>query len=119
MIYPDLIPTKNYDSVKFTLVFKGTLGNEEEAVIGKSLTLEEIKFTEEWDNGLNGNHTWAHTSFNLFDQNPDNGSTANTIIGDTLIKDNIRYVRYKTARVNESFLDDHFNNGQFKDILPI
>jgi hypothetical protein len=119
MIYPDLIPTKNYDSVKFTLVFKGTLGNEEKAVIGKSLTLGEIKFTEEWDNGLNGNHTWAHTSFNLFDQNPGNGSTANTIVGDTLIKDNIRYVRYKTARVNESFLDDHFNNGQFKDILPI
>jgi hypothetical protein len=116
---PNPIPKENYDSAKFTLAFKGTLGNEEGAVIGKALTLGEIKFSEEWDNGLNGNYTWAHTDFNLFDQNPANGNTSNVIEADTLIKDNTRYVGHKIARVNESFLDYEYNNGQFRDSLPI
>jgi hypothetical protein len=116
---PEPIPKENCNSAKFTLAFRGTLGNEEGAVIGKSLTLGEIKFKEEWDNGLNGNHAWAHTDFNLFGQNPGNGSTSNIIVGDTLIKDNIRYLGQNTARVNESFLDYDYNNGQFRDILPI
>ena len=116
---PNPIPWENYSSAKFTLAFKGTLGNEEGAVIGKSLTLGEVKFSEEWDNGLDGNHTWAHTDFSLFDQNPDNGSTSNIIEGESLIKDNIRFVGYKTARVNESFLSTRYNNGQFKNNLPV
>ena len=116
---PEPIPIENYNSVKFTLAFKGTLGNEVGAVIGKSLTLGEVKFAEEWDNGLNDNHTWAHTDFNLFDQNPDNGTTSNIIEGDTLIKDNIRYVGHRSARVNNSFVSTRNNNGQFRDILPI
>ena len=116
---PNPIPKENYDSAKITLAFKGTLGNEEGAVIGKALTLGEIKFAEEWDNGLNGNYTWAHTDFNLFDQNPANGNTSNVIEADTLIKDNTRYVGHRTARVNESFLDYEYNNGQFRDFLPI
>jgi hypothetical protein len=115
--YP--IPKENYDSAKFTLAFKGKLGNEEGAVIGKTLTVGEIKFEEEWNNGLSGNHNWAHTEFNLLGQNPDNGSTSNTFEGDSLIKDNIRLVGQKTARVNESFLSTFYNNGQFKDNLPI
>jgi len=118
-LIPDPIPLENRDSAKFTLTFKGALGNEEGAVIGKSLTLGEIKFEEEWNNGLNGNHNWAHTDFNLLGQNPDNGSTSNTFEGDSLIKDNIRFVGHKTARVNESFLSIYYNNGQFKDRLPI
>lgn len=115
--YP--IPKENYDSAKFTLAFKGKLGNEEGAVIGKALTLGEIKFAEEWDNGFTGSHNWAHTDFNLFDQNLGNGSTSNVIEGDTLVKDNIRFAGHQTARVNESFLDYGYNNGQFRDILPI
>ena len=62
-VLPTPIPRENYDSVKFTLAFKGTLGNEEGAVIGRFFTPGEIKFNEEWDNGLTGNHTWAHTDF--------------------------------------------------------
>lgn len=116
---PTPIPRENYNSAKFTLAFKGTLGNEEGAVIGKALTLGEIKFEEEWNNGLTGNHTWAHTDFNLFDQNPDNGTTSNIIEGDTLVKDNIRYVGHRSARVNNSFISTRYNNGQFRDILPI
>jgi hypothetical protein len=115
--YP--IPKENYDSAKFILAFKGKLGNEEGAVIGKTLTVGEIKFEEEWNNGLIGNHNWAHTEFNLLGQNPDNGSTSNAFEGDSLIKDNIRLVGQKTARVNESFLSTFYNNGQFKDNLPI
>jgi len=35
---------------------------------------------------MNGNYTWGHTDFNLFDQNPANGSSSNVIEADTLIK---------------------------------
>jgi len=116
---PISIPKENYDSSKFTLAFKGTLGNEVGAVIGKALTLGEIKFEEEWNNGLNGNHNWAHTGITLLGQNPDNGSTSNILVGDTLIKDNIRYVGKRTARVNESYVGYDTLNNQFIDILPI
>ena len=116
---PNPIPKENYDSAKFTLAFKGTLGNEVGAVIGKALTLGEIKFEEEWNNGLNGNHNWAHTGITLLGQNPDNGSTSNILAGDTFIKDNIRYVGKRTARVNESYVGYDTLNNQFIDILPI
>jgi len=116
---PNPIPKENYDSAKFTLAFKGTLGNEVGAVIGKALTLGEIKFEEEWNNGLNGNHNWAHTDITLLSQNPDNGSTSNILVGDTLIKDNIRHVGKRTARVNESYVGYDTLNNQFIDILPI
>jgi len=99
-LLPDSIPRENYNSLKFTLAFKGTLGNEAGAVIGKSLSLGETKFSEEWNNGLTGNHAWGHTGYNLLGQNPDNGSTSNVIFEDTLVKDNIRYAGQTTARVN-------------------
>jgi hypothetical protein len=117
--FPIPIPKENYDSAKFTLAFKGTLGNEVGAVIGKALTMGEIKFEEEWNNGLNGNHTWAHTGINLLGQNPDNGNTSNILTGDTFVKDNIRYVGKRTARVNESYVGYDTLNNQFLDILPI
>jgi hypothetical protein len=79
----------------------------------------EIKFEEEWDNGLNGNHNWAHTNITLFGQNPDNGTTSNILEGDTLIKDNIRYAGNWTARVNESYVGYDTLDNQFLDILPI
>ena len=116
---PTSIPRENYDSVKFTLAFKGTLGNEEGAVIGKALTLGEIKFEEEWNNGLTGNHTWAHVDFGTSQAYPNHGMTSNTIVGDTLVKDNIRYIGYKNPSINESFVSVRYNNGQFRDILPI
>jgi hypothetical protein len=116
---PTPIPRENYNSAKFTLAFKGTLGNEVGAVIGKALILGEIKFEEEWDNGLNGNHNWAHTGFNLLNENPDNGTTSNIIESGALIKDNVRRAGSWSARVNESFMSTRYNNGQYKGILPI
>jgi hypothetical protein len=97
------------ESVKCMLVFKGALGDEETAVIGKYFTLGQdlIKFNEEWDNGLTGNHTWEHTTA---DQNPDNGTTSNKIVttdtsSNSLIKDNVRYAGYAEARFNETSVD--------------
>ena len=118
-LLPTPIPKENYDSAKFTLAFWGTLGNEVGAVIGKTLTLGEIKFKEEWDNGLTGNNNWGHVEFNVFGWNPNNGTTTNTIVGDTLIKENNRYMGSMSGRVNESFVDYDYNNGQFRDSLPI
>jgi hypothetical protein len=120
IIYPFPIPIESYSSVRFTLAFRGTLGREEGvAVIGKCFTLGEIKFNEEWDRGLTGNHSWAHTDFNFSNQNPQNGQSLNFIKGDVLVKDNIRYAGYRSNRINESFVDDQVDNGRFRDILPI
>jgi hypothetical protein len=96
------IPIDTYESVRCMLAFQGTLGNELGAVIGKSFTLGEIKFNEEWDNGLDGNHPWTHTTA---DDNPPNGNTINTIEDDILIKENIRYEGNSTARYNDSSLE--------------
>lgn len=97
-----LVPKKSYDSVKCMLAFKGTLGSEENAVIGKFFELGDIKFNEEWDNSLNGNYQWIHTTA---DDNPDNGTTSNIINNGVLIKDNTRYAGYSTPRYNSSYLD--------------
>jgi hypothetical protein len=118
-LLPTPIPKENYDSAKFTLAFWGTLGNEVGAVIGKTLTLGEIKFKEEWDNGFTGNNNWGHVEYNVFGWNPSNGTTSNTIVGDTLIKENNRYMGSMSDRVNESFVDYDYNNGEFRDGLPI
>ena len=76
-------------SFKCMLVFKGELGKEKNAVIGKSFTLGEIKFNEEWTSGMDGeNHpkwTWSHM---LPEDNPD-----------------IRYVEFDNARVNKSYIN--------------
>lgn len=118
-ILPSLIPKETYDSVKFTLAFRGTLGNEEGAVIGKYFTPGEIKFNEEWDNGLTGNHTWAHLDFGTSQAYPGHGQTSNTIEGDTLIKENIRSVGFKNPSANESFVGiDPYYPG-YQDNLPI
>jgi len=102
----DSISFDVYESIKCYLVFKGTLGEEEGAVIGKVFTLGEIKFREDWDNGLNGNHDWAHG------QSPtepvEGGETINNITTannqDTLIKENIRYAGVEDGRSNQSAL---------------
>ena len=118
-ILPELIPKETYDSVKFTLAFKGTLGNEEGAVIGKYFTPGEIKFNEEWDNGLTGNHTWAHLDFGTSQAYPGHGITSNTIQGDTLIKENIRYAGFKNPSANGSFVGiDPYYPG-YQDNLPV
>jgi hypothetical protein len=101
------------DSVKCMLTFNGKLGEEAEeaAVAGKDFTLgqNQIRFNEEWDNGLTGNYAWEHTLPND-PQNPDNGTTSNAIAAtasssNSLIKDNVRYAGYDTARINETSLD--------------
>jgi len=102
----DSISFDVYDSIKCYLVFKGTLGAEEGAVIGKVFTLGEIKFREDWNNGLDGNHDWAHG------QSPtepvEGGKTTNNITTannqDTLIKENIRYTGVEDGRSNQSAL---------------
>ncbi|MFV9646015.1 MAG: hypothetical protein ACNYWU_09350, partial [Desulfobacterales bacterium] len=99
---PVPVPIENYESVECILTFRGTLGNESGAVIGKSFTPGQVKFNEEWDNGLEGNHPWTHTTP---DQNPDNGSTSNVVENGILIKDNIRFIDHDTPRFNSSYLD--------------
>jgi len=99
----DKISLEEYQSgVTCTLVFRGKLGNEMDAVVGKVFTLgEEVKFEEAWDNELDGNHPWTHSTAA---QNPPNGETVNEVQDGILLKENKRYVGHSTPRNNESFL---------------
>ena len=121
-VFFQMIPAlskEEYDSIQFMLAFQGTLGKEDGAVIGKNFTPGEVIFGEEWDKGLTGNHPWGHTGLNLDNQNPDNGVSLNAIVGDTFIKDNIRYAIGRRARCNETAVSIYCCNNQFRDILPI
>lgn len=92
---------------QYTLVFRGTLGHEtSDAVIAKVVTLGPTGFTEEWNNGLTGNHTWLHTDLDFPEYNPDNGTTVNQVGGGLLVKENIRYAGHQTARSNESLIGE-------------
>jgi hypothetical protein len=122
---PELILGENYASVKFTLAFKGALENkdgaprEDGAVIGKYFTPGEIKFSEEWNNGLTVNHPWAHVDWRTSEEYPNHGSTTNAVTGDILIKDNIRYTGYKNPSANSSFVGSDPIYSGHEDILPI
>ena len=102
----DSISFDVYESIKCYLVFKGTLGAEENAVIGKVFTLGEIKFREDWDNGLDGNHDWYHGQSGT--EPVEGGETINNITTDnnqdTLIKENIRNTGVEDGRSNQSAL---------------
>jgi hypothetical protein len=93
--------TEDLGSVQCMLVFKGKLGNEEDVVIGKSLPAGKAKFFEEWDNGLQGNYPWYHSTA---EQNYNNGTTSNVIENGVLEKDNVRFINQKTRRINQSFI---------------
>ncbi len=99
------IPVESLASLRFTLAYQGRLGLEEGAVIGKVFTPGEIKFNEEWDKGLTGNHTWLHTGDSGYDNNdPEVGLKVNRIDGDTLVKENIRYRGQGRRHYNDSFI---------------
>jgi hypothetical protein len=108
-----------YESIQFMLTFRGTLGQEKGAVIGKYFTPGEVLFGEEWESGLTGNHAWGHTGLNTGDNDPENGVSLNEIAGDTLIKDNILYPTGHRTRCNETLVSAYCCNHQFRDILPI
>ncbi len=124
-VYLRMIPAlsldrEEYESLQFMLSFRGTLGQEEGAVVGKYFTPGKILFGEEWDKGLTGSHTWGHEGLNLFMGNPANGYTVNTITGDTLVKDSVRYANLGQSRMNYSRVGVFCcNHEEFKDIFPI
>jgi len=102
------VPIENFKSAKCVLVFRGMLGNEENAVIGKPFNPGKLRFIEEWDNGVSTvEHPWFHT-IQGSDQNYDNGKTINTMENGVLNKSNIRYINEKQSRINESFI--YFGN---------
>jgi hypothetical protein len=107
----------DYEALKFTLAYKGKLGNEAGAVIGKTFKPGWVIFEEEWDRPLPGNYVWAHTGFNWDSFNPGAGSSTNQIAEDILTKENIRAAGGRLARVNESFLGYGAFPGPFP--LPI
>jgi hypothetical protein len=103
--FDDAAPQKDeeFQSAKCMLVFRGALGNEQDAIIAASFKRGKLKFIEAWENGLTGNHRWFHTIHGS-KQNYDNGITINTVIDGILEKENIRFSGDDRARINESFI---------------
>jgi hypothetical protein len=97
----DDIPIDNLESAQCMLAFKGKLGNEEGAVIGKSFAAGTLKAHECWDNGLQGNYPWFHSTA---DQNLNNGVTTNTIEEGILAKTNARDADQKIRHINQSLI---------------
>jgi hypothetical protein len=109
------LPKNDYEAIKFTLAFKGKLGNEPDAVIGKTFSPGYVIFEEEWDRPLPGSYGWAHTGYNWDSHNPANGVSTNVIAEDMLAKRNIRSAGSPLGRVNESFLGD----GIYRPPMPL
>lgn len=102
----------------FVIGFRGRLGDEKDAVIGKVFTLQpKVLFQEDWVS-LEGNYPWVHTTA---ENNLDNGQTINEISDNILIKKNIRLADNNTdnerARYNSTYLD--LTTTEFPDGIPI
>jgi hypothetical protein len=77
------IPTDAQEPGKYILVFRGTMGNEDNAVAGRVVRT----WREEWDNGLTGNHNWLSSDPD-FKNNFYFGYIKDTVANGTLTKDN-------------------------------
>lgn len=89
-----------------SIAFKGILGHEPDAVVGKVFNLATVlHLNEEWHT-LAGDYPWVHTTA---DDNPDNGTTSNVVIDGVLVKDNVRFADGDTddesARYNSTSID--------------
>ncbi|GAB6908967.1 hypothetical protein JCM12296A_48070 [Desulfosarcina cetonica] len=96
------IPIECWDSVTCTLVFQGTLGAENDAIVGKVFHPGKILFNEEWDKGITGNHDWVPTPEGT---NIDNGTSTLTVASGFLVMENFREDDSDDARVNELYFD--------------
>ena len=120
-LFLDSIPVETWSSLKLTLAFRGTLGREEGAVIGKVFSPGEIKFSEEWNNDLHGNHTWFHTGVDGPNPYPEFAIVSNQTPNNLLTKD-LTFLVVEGGRqeglgmVNSSSVG---GTGQFQDIFPI
>jgi hypothetical protein len=116
LFYPSgVVPVESWESIKCTLAFQGTLGNEPGAVIGRVFTAGELLFNEEWDNGLYGNHAWE---FSADDINIDNGTSTKTVTDGHLVMECIRNADSTKARFNDFWIDFTTNGSDGLVITP-
>ena len=110
------VPLDLFDSAKCMLAFRGKLGEEEGAVVGKYFLPGNIKFVEDWYKGKGGKHPWFHSTDA---DNYDNGFTDNSIVGDIFLsKRNIRFIGDDRRRRNESFLWFVDRGSQYQEADP-
>lgn len=93
------IPTNAKMRDSYILVFRGQLGNENDAVVGRVTRA----FREEWNNGLNNNHPWLYSDTDLHN-NSSSGQIANTIVNNRLVKDNTTDVGASNGNINETLI---------------
>jgi hypothetical protein len=108
----DAIPLDRWDTVTCTLAFKGNLGNESGAVIGKVFQPGTILFNEDWDNGIDGTNDWAYGG------NDDAWSTKQVLNGH-LIMESTRFPNPDgTGRLNELVMNFKSDGGEGLLITP-
>ncbi|MCX5913998.1 MAG: hypothetical protein NTV04_18940 [Deltaproteobacteria bacterium] len=112
----DNVPVDILTSLKFILAFRGTLGNEEGAVIGKVFGPGEVKFNEEWNNGFHGNYAWFHAGIDEPVWEPGSGTVLNVVVDGRLVKENVIFPGVGGQRLNKS---DVGGEGPYQDIFPI
>lgn len=126
------IPVDKRDSIKLILTYKGKLGDEEGAVIGKVFD-PGVSFNEEFNTAPKGDYKWFQMDSPVFGtnicpyHNMEHGIAQNEIIGGKLIKTNIRYPitnpsgLYPGAHLNRSLIGVHNLSGDTyaNNIFPI
>jgi len=103
-----IAPADAKEKNKYILVFRGKLGNEENAVAGRV-----VKFwSEEWDNGLKGNHTWL---FSGIDINVLSTTQIENIVDEGKLTKNNSTTVYDDSSLNENFIEPSL----FKAPVPV
>jgi hypothetical protein len=92
------IPVDNWSSLGCTLIFTGTIGGLGNAMLVQNVAPGDLLFSEEWDNGLTGNHAWWSSPA---DQNPDNGTSSTFVSNGKLTMTNARVGGSHKARTND------------------
>jgi hypothetical protein len=114
---------------RYTAVFRGRLGAEDDAVVGVS----GLQWVEEWDQGLTGRHPWYQTTTDPGEMNAlPPGSVVQTIVSDgVLTQENTRPAGTERLRPGSSWLSSQTNQSYvgltdfapltspYRDIFPL
>jgi hypothetical protein len=130
-------PSDNQTPGRYWLVFQGTLGAEEGAVIGSG----GLYWAEEWDQGFTGRHPWYNRNTDPTTYIPPGSTKTVTVTNGVLTQVNARPARLHTSddavyiesylgqlghwtnQSNESYLGpDDFadtNDDAYRDVFPL
>jgi hypothetical protein len=121
-LLPFTPPINNKTPGRYWAVFSGTLGAEDNAVIGSF----GLYWAEEWDQGLTGRHSWYQTTNDLRARRPSGSTISAEVSGGVLTQVNARAAgttqNNENSQVNQSFIGidtDPTTPDPYRDAFPI